>query len=97
MNGVLEKDCCPANFDKKRLKQYSKGYRFKKSLQEQEVMRETTANRFRKQLKPEVDRCIENHEVLRVIRRNGENFVVLGEEDWEAIAETIYLNQFPEL
>ncbi|WP_417908993.1 type II toxin-antitoxin system Phd/YefM family antitoxin [Candidatus Electronema sp. PJ] len=60
-------------------------------------MRETTANRFRKQLKPEVDRCIENHEILRVIRRNGENFVVLGEEDWEAITETIYLNQFPRL
>ena len=60
-------------------------------------MKETTANRFRQQLKPKVDRCIENHEVLRVIRRNGENFVVLGEEDWEAIMETVYLNQFPRL
>jgi antitoxin YefM len=60
-------------------------------------MRETTANRFRQQLKPEVDRCIQNHEVLRVTRRNGENFVVLGEEDWNAMAETVYLNQFPGL
>lgn len=60
-------------------------------------MRETTANRFRQHLKPEVDQCITNHEVLRVTRRNGENFVVLGEADWNSMAETVYLNQFPGL
>ncbi|MCI5148941.1 MAG: type II toxin-antitoxin system Phd/YefM family antitoxin [Candidatus Electrothrix sp. MAN1_4] len=60
-------------------------------------MRETTANRFRQHLKPEVDRCIANHEALRVTRRNGENFIVLGEEDWHAMAETVYLNQIPGL
>ncbi|CAK8715690.1 antitoxin YefM [Candidatus Electrothrix aarhusensis] len=60
-------------------------------------MRETTANQFRQHLKPEVDRCIANHEVLRVTRRNGENFVVLSEEDWQAMEETVYLNQIPGL
>ncbi len=57
-------------------------------------MIETTANEFRQTLKEKVDACVSNHDVLRVKRRNGENFVVLGEEDWRAIEETLYLNQF---
>jgi len=60
-------------------------------------MQETTANLFRQNLKTEVDRCVENHEVLRVVRRSGDNFVVLGEADWRAIEETLYLNQIPGL
>ena len=60
-------------------------------------MLETTANEFRKTLKARVDQCINNHEVLKVKRRNGENFVVLGEDDWRAVEETLYLNQFPGL
>jgi len=60
-------------------------------------MQETTANEFRKKLKATVDNCIVNHEVLKVVRRNGENFIVIGEEDWRAIEETLYLNQFPGL
>jgi len=42
-------------------------------------MIETTANEFRKTLKAKVDACISNHEVLKVNRRSGENFVVLGQ------------------
>ncbi len=57
-------------------------------------MIETTANEFRQTLKEKVDACVSNHDVLRVKRRNGENFVVLGEGDWRAIEETLYLNQF---
>ncbi|MES9855247.1 MAG: type II toxin-antitoxin system Phd/YefM family antitoxin [Sedimenticola sp.] len=57
-------------------------------------MLETTANEFRQTLKAKVDECINNHDVLRVKRRNGEDFVVLGEADWRAIEETLYLNQF---
>jgi PHD/YefM family antitoxin component YafN of YafNO toxin-antitoxin module len=56
-------------------------------------MQETTANLFRQNLKSEVDRCIDNHDVLRVTRRNGDSFIVLGETDWRAIEETLYLNQ----
>jgi len=57
-------------------------------------MMETTANEFRQTLKEKVDACISNHDVLRVKRRNGEDFVVLGAKDWSAIEETLYLNQF---
>jgi len=57
-------------------------------------MLETTAHEFRQTLKSKVDACIDNHEVLKVKRRNGESFVVLGESDWSAIEETLYLNQF---
>jgi len=60
-------------------------------------MLETTAHEFRQTLKAKVDDCIKNHDVLRVRRRNGEDFVVLGESDWRAVEETLYLNQFPGL
>jgi len=60
-------------------------------------MLETTAHEFRQSLKVKVDDCINNHDVLRVRRRNGEDFVVLGEGDWRAVEETLYLNQFPRL
>ncbi len=60
-------------------------------------MSETTANEFRKKLKYYADMSILNHEVLKVKRRSGENFVVIGEKDWKAIEETLYLNQFPDL
>ena len=60
-------------------------------------MSETTANDFRKRLKQYVDQAILNHRALKVRRRNGENFIVVGEKDWLAIEETLYLNQFPGL
>jgi len=60
-------------------------------------MQETTANLFRQNLKSEVDRCIDNHDVLRVTRRNGGSFIVLGETDWRAVEETLHLNQVPGL
>ena len=60
-------------------------------------MPETTADEFRKTLKDKVDTCIRNHEVLTVKRKNGANFVILGEEDWCAIEETLYLNRVPGL
>ena len=60
-------------------------------------MRETTAYQFRQHLRDEVAQCITNHDVLRVIQRQGENFVVLGEADWRAIEETLYLNRIPGL
>jgi len=60
-------------------------------------MPETTANDFRKNLKTYVDKTILDHQVLKIKRRNGENFVVIGEEDWNAIEETLYLNRIPGL
>ena len=64
---------------------------------ELKIMPETTSNIFRKTLKSQVDNVIANHEVLKVKRRSGENFIVIGEKDWKAIEETLYLNQFPGL
>lgn len=58
-------------------------------------MNEITANRFRDQLKTEVDRAIREHRPLRVTRRRGGDFVVLSAEDWSAIEETLYLNHVP--
>ena len=57
-------------------------------------MKETTANEFRKKLKYYIDMSIANHKPLRIKRRNGQNFIVVGEDDWNAIEETLYLNQF---
>lgn len=60
-------------------------------------MEETTANEFRKKLKYYADKSILDHKVLKVKRKTGENFVILGEKDWKAIEETLYLHQFPGL
>ncbi|VEN73052.1 Antitoxin [Candidatus Desulfarcum epimagneticum] len=60
-------------------------------------MREISANEFRKRLKSWVDETISERRVLKVNRRNGQNFMVIGEDDWRAIEETIYLNGIPGL
>jgi len=58
-------------------------------------MIETTANKLRKNLRQEVQRCTESHEVLRVKQQGGEDFVILSATDWRAIEETLFLNQIP--
>lgn len=69
------------------------------TVQEQRVdtMKEVSAHRFRQNLKSEVDKVIEEHDVLRVTRRRGGDFVVLAADDWSAIEETLYLNRVPGL
>lgn len=79
------------------LKPYGNSVQKFRSPYSQNVMKEVTANQFRDNLKREVDRVTSNHEVLRVTRRNGEDFVVVAADDWSAIEETLYLNQFPGL
>jgi PHD/YefM family antitoxin component YafN of YafNO toxin-antitoxin module len=66
-------------------------------IDKETTMREITANEFRKTLKEKVDSCIINHEVLKVTRKNGGDFVIIGESDWSAIEETLYLNRIPGL
>jgi PHD/YefM family antitoxin component YafN of YafNO toxin-antitoxin module len=58
-------------------------------------MLETTANKLRKNLRLEVQHCVESHEVLRVKQQGGEDFVILSAMDWRAIEETLFLNQIP--
>jgi PHD/YefM family antitoxin component YafN of YafNO toxin-antitoxin module len=60
-------------------------------------MIEISAVQFSRNLDLKVEQCIDNHEVLKVMRKKGENFVVIGESDWKAIEETLYLNRIPGL
>ncbi len=64
-------------------------------------MLKTPATLFRKNLDRELDReierCVNNHEILRVKRRGAEDFIVISDTDWKAVEETIYLNQIPGL
>jgi antitoxin YefM len=50
-----------------------------------------SANKFRANLKYYVDKAIENHEPLKVNRKNGGAFVVLSLEDYEREQETLYV------
>ncbi len=56
-------------------------------------MQEISVNRFRSHLKASVERVIRDHEPLRISRRSGEDFVVLGVADWEREQETLYVLQ----
>jgi antitoxin YefM len=56
-------------------------------------MREMTVNEFRGSLKTSVDSAIEDHTPLKVTRRKGQDFVVVGAEDWEREQETLYVLQ----
>ena len=60
-------------------------------------MNEVTANRFRLNLEREIDRVVEDHEVLRVTRKRGGDFVVVSADYWRAIEETLFLNLVPGL
>ena len=52
-----------------------------------------SVNQFREKLKHCVERVIQEHQPLKVTRRNGENFVVVSAEDWERERETLYVLQ----
>lgn len=58
-------------------------------------MLEITATQLRKNLRQEIQRCTESHEILQVKQQNGDNFVILSVADWRSVEETIYLNQIP--
>lgn len=54
---------------------------------------EVSVNNFRANIKSFVDRVLSNHTIIRVKRRAGNDFVVLGAEDWEREQETLYILQ----
>ena len=56
-------------------------------------MREITVNEFRGNLKASVDAVIEEHTPLRVTRRAGQDFIIIGADDWEREQETLYVLQ----
>lgn len=50
-----------------------------------------SVNKFRDGLREHVDKAISEHEPLKVTRRNGADFVVVGAEDWEREQETLHV------
>ena len=52
-----------------------------------------TVNKFRDNLKSLVDQVVTDHEPLKVTRRGGEDFVVVGADDWAREQETLYVLQ----
>jgi antitoxin YefM len=60
-------------------------------------METITVNQFRDNLRGYVEKVLANHEPLKVSRRNGGTFVVIGAEDWEREQETLYVLQNPSL
>ena len=53
-----------------------------------------TETQFQQHWPQAINQCLEAHEILQVLRDQGEGFVVLSTQDWRAIEETLYLNQF---
>lgn len=49
--------------------------------------------RFREKLKHYVETVIQKHQLLKVTRRNGEDFVVISAKDWSREQETLYVLQ----
>ncbi len=56
-------------------------------------METVSVNKFRDNLKNFVEQAIQQHLPLKVARRGGEDFVVIGAEDWEREQETLYVLQ----
>ena len=56
-------------------------------------METVTVNQFRDSLREHVEKVLTDHEPLKVTRRNGGAFIVVGAEDWEREQETLYVLQ----
>ena len=56
-------------------------------------MDSVSVNKFRDNLKTFVEQVTQQHSPLKVTRRSGEDFVVIGAEDWEREQETLYILQ----
>lgn len=54
-------------------------------------MRQMSVNQFRSKLREAVEGVLRDHGPLRVTRRGGGDFVVVGAEDWERERETLYV------
>ena len=52
-----------------------------------------SVNQFRDNLKAVVERAIDDHTPITVTRRGAQNFVVISEQDWQSLEETLYVLQ----
>jgi antitoxin YefM len=48
-------------------------------------------SKLRSNLKVEFDAVCNDHSVLQITRKNGANLVLMSEDDYTSIAETLYL------
>ena len=60
-------------------------------------MESVSVNQFRDNLRHFVERVISRHDPLKVVRRNGDDFIVISAEDWEREQETLYVLQNADL
>lgn len=60
-------------------------------------MDSVSVNKFGDNLKQLVEQVVNKHLPLKVTRRAGDEFVVLGAEDWEREQETLFVLQNNEL
>ncbi|MCP4406800.1 MAG: type II toxin-antitoxin system Phd/YefM family antitoxin [Gammaproteobacteria bacterium] len=56
-----------------------------------------SVNKFRDNLKSFVEQVVNQHMPIKVTRRAGEDFVVVGADDWEREQETLYVLQNSDL
>ncbi len=56
-------------------------------------MESVSVNQFRSNLKECIDSVVGTHGILKVTRRNAEDFVVMSAQDWSRHQETIYILQ----
>jgi antitoxin YefM len=54
-------------------------------------MLELSVNKFRANLKVFADKVIDEHQAIRINRRSGKDFIIIGAEDWEREQETLYV------
>lgn len=50
---------------------------------------------IRKHFKTNLDKVCKEHEPLLITRRNGENVVLISEDDYRSLEETAYLSRSP--
>lgn len=59
------------------------------------MKKKITYTQIRKELKAHLDMVCDSHDPLVVERRNGENVVIISENDYSALEETAYLLRSP--
>ena len=56
-----------------------------------------SVNKFRDNLKSFVEQVVNQHIPIKVTRRAGDDFIVVGADDWEREQETLYVLQNSDL
>lgn len=59
-------------------------------------MKEFTYTESRQKFKKVLCIATEDHEAVRITRRNGENAILVAEEDYDSLLETAYLLRSPQ-